>query len=101
MPCIDGATLREWRRSRGWDVPEMERRLRRAARETGVSIADDQGLKRMIYAWERDSHKLTERYQLLYSEALGVDPHRWLMHPEGRPVEILDRGEPVRELFVG
>jgi uncharacterized protein (DUF1501 family) len=32
-------------------------------------------------------------------EAVGVDPHRWLMHPEGRPVEILDRGEPVRELF--
>jgi hypothetical protein len=32
-------------------------------------------------------------------EAVGVDPHRWLMHPEGRPVEILDHGEPVRELF--
>jgi hypothetical protein len=32
-------------------------------------------------------------------EAVGVDPHRWLMHPEGRPIEILDRGEPVRELF--
>ena len=28
-------------------------------------------------------------------DAVGVDPHRWLMHPEGRPVEILDRGEPV------
>jgi hypothetical protein len=32
-------------------------------------------------------------------EALGVDPHRWLTHPEGRPVEILDRGENIRELF--
>ncbi len=32
-------------------------------------------------------------------EAVGVDPHRWLMHPEGRPIEILDRGEPVREIF--
>jgi hypothetical protein len=32
-------------------------------------------------------------------EAVGVDPQRWLMHPEGRPVEILDRGEPVRELY--
>jgi hypothetical protein len=32
-------------------------------------------------------------------EAVGVDPSRWLMHPEGRPIEILDRGEPVRELF--
>ena len=32
-------------------------------------------------------------------DAVGVDPHRWLMHPEGRPIEILDGGEPVRELF--
>lgn len=32
-------------------------------------------------------------------DAVGVDPHRWLMHPEGRPIEILDRGENVRELF--
>jgi len=32
-------------------------------------------------------------------DAIGVDPHRWLIHPEGRPIEILDRGEPVRELF--
>jgi len=33
-------------------------------------------------------------------EALGIDPHRWLMHPEGRPIEILDRGEVVRELYL-
>jgi hypothetical protein len=32
-------------------------------------------------------------------EAVGVDPQRWLMHPEGRPVQILDQGENVRELF--
>jgi hypothetical protein len=32
-------------------------------------------------------------------EAVGVDPHRWLMHPEGRPVEILEKGEAVRELW--
>ena len=32
-------------------------------------------------------------------DAVGVDPHRWLMHPEGRPIEILDRGEPIREMF--
>jgi hypothetical protein len=33
-------------------------------------------------------------------DAVGIDPHRWLMHPEGRPIEILDGGEPVHELFV-
>jgi Protein of unknown function (DUF1501) len=32
-------------------------------------------------------------------ESVGVDPHRWLMHPEGRPVQILDHGESVHELF--
>jgi hypothetical protein len=32
-------------------------------------------------------------------EAVGIDPHQWLMHPEGRPIEILDRGEAVRELY--
>ena len=32
-------------------------------------------------------------------EAVGVNPHGWLQHPEGRPVEILDQGEAIRELF--
>ena len=32
-------------------------------------------------------------------EAVGVDPHAWLMHPEGRPVEVLDKGEAVHELY--
>jgi hypothetical protein len=32
-------------------------------------------------------------------DALGVDPHKWLTHPDGRPIEILDQGEAVRELF--
>jgi uncharacterized protein (DUF1501 family) len=32
-------------------------------------------------------------------EALGIDPRRQLMAPDGRPVEILDQGETVKELF--
>jgi hypothetical protein len=32
-------------------------------------------------------------------EALGVDPRRQLLTPDGRPVEILDKGETVRELY--
>jgi len=32
-------------------------------------------------------------------DAVGVDPHHWLTHPEGRPVEILDQGAAVRELY--
>jgi hypothetical protein len=32
-------------------------------------------------------------------ESLGIDPHGHLMTPDGRPVEILDGGETVKELF--
>jgi Protein of unknown function (DUF1501) len=32
-------------------------------------------------------------------QALGIDPSRQLMTPEGRPVEILDKGEPINELY--
>jgi transcriptional regulator with XRE-family HTH domain len=72
MPAIDGAILRAWRRSRGWDVPEVARRLRRAARDSGQTVAAHSGLVRMIYGWERGDHQLTERYELLY-RALGFD----------------------------
>jgi hypothetical protein len=33
-------------------------------------------------------------------EAVGVNPRKQLFTPDGRPVEILDQGEPVRELYV-
>src|SRR5271154_7314237 len=32
-------------------------------------------------------------------EALGIDPRKQLMTPDGRPVEILDTGETIKELF--
>ena len=50
MIADNGGELREWRRSRGWDVPELARRLRRAADEP---VAAHDGLVRMIRAWER------------------------------------------------
>ena len=71
MPGIDGGTLGAWRRSRGWDVPEVARQLRRVARESGVPVAASAGLIRMIYAWERGDHDLSERYELLY-RSLGL-----------------------------
>jgi hypothetical protein len=69
MPHIDGETLRAWRRSRGWDVPETARQLRRAATDSQVPVHD--ALVRMIWRWERLGLK-TERYELLY-RALGFD----------------------------
>jgi hypothetical protein len=32
-------------------------------------------------------------------DALGIDPHKQLIAPDGRPIEILDKGEVVNELF--
>jgi hypothetical protein len=32
-------------------------------------------------------------------DALGIDPRKQLITPDGRPIEILDQGETVRELF--
>jgi hypothetical protein len=74
MPSIDGRKLHDWRRSRGWDVPKMARQLRRAACEAQESVAAHDGLIRMIRDWERGKHTLTERYELLYAAALGVEP---------------------------
>jgi hypothetical protein len=85
MPRIDGQTLRAWRRTRGWDVPETARQLRRAARELGQPVAAHDGLIRMIYAWERGDHKISERYQLLYDAALARAPADPLKPPSVRP----------------
>ncbi len=32
-------------------------------------------------------------------EALGIDPRKSLLAPDGRPIEILDKGENVKELY--
>jgi len=90
---ITGQALRAWRRSRGWDVPETARQLRRAARESGQRIATSQSLVQMIYAWERGAHRLTERYELLYAAALKVDPPLLSHGPERSAAEQLT-GEP-------
>ena len=66
-----GDELRDWRRSRGWDVPGLARQLRRAADEP---IAAHDGLVRMIRSWERGDHRLSERYELLYRK-LGLPGH--------------------------
>jgi hypothetical protein len=66
---IDGRMLREWRRSRGWDVPKTARELRHVASEP---VAAHDALVRMIRGWERGDHELSERYELLYRR-LGLE----------------------------
>jgi tetratricopeptide (TPR) repeat protein len=67
MPRIDGQALRAWRRSLGWDVPELARRLRQAAR--GAPVPTHDSLVRMVRGWEAGRHRMSERYELLYREA--------------------------------
>jgi hypothetical protein len=79
MTGIDGGTLRQWRRSRGLDVPALARELRRIAGDDPLPVHD--ALIRMIRRWEREGLR-TERYELLYRslgfskgvEAAAVQP---------------------------
>jgi hypothetical protein len=63
--------LRQWRESKGWDVPRMARELRKAARDTGEDVAAHHGLVKMIPQWERGSRAPRERYRLLYLKVFG------------------------------
>lgn len=65
--------MRSWRESRHWDVSDMARQLRKAAREAGVDVAALSGLVKMIPRWERGEVAPRERYRLLY-ERLGYIP---------------------------
>src|SRR5260370_41018147 len=73
MP-VDGGVLRAWRRSLGWDVPEMARRLRQAAGDNPMPVHD--ALVRMIRRWETGRYGISERYELLYAAALGIEPEQ-------------------------
>ena len=93
MAVSNGGELRGWRRSRGWDVPELARRLRRAADEP---IAAHEGLVRMIRAWERGDHRPSERYELLYRR-LGLPPgNENGAEPQPTPARGQEGTEPVR-----
>ena len=77
MPRPDGATLRAWRLSRHWAVPEMARQVRRAAGDAqDTHVAEPRALKAMIHKWERDAVEISERYMLLYCKVLGVTPEQ-------------------------
>jgi hypothetical protein len=91
---VDGEVLRAWRRSRGWDAPEMARRLRRAATDGHVPAVAS--LTRMVRRWEREGLR-GERYELLYARAVGVSPDDLAAGPLPSPVLSLssadDRGD--------
>ena len=68
---VDGATLRQWRLSRRWDVSRLAREFITAADEP---LATVRGLMHMINAWERGVRRPSERYWLLY---LRIFPECW------------------------
>jgi transcriptional regulator with XRE-family HTH domain len=68
---VTSETLRQWRESRGWDVPRMARELRRAAKDSGEDVAAHHGLVKMIPQWERGHRAPRERYRLLYLQIFG------------------------------
>ncbi len=92
MTGISGSDLRDSRRSRGWDVPELARQLRRAASEP---VAAHDALVRMIRAWERGDHHPSERYELLYRK-LGLIPPGENDQPEAHPVGTASREDDDR-----
>jgi transcriptional regulator with XRE-family HTH domain len=93
MAVTIGGELREWRRSRGWDVPELARRLRRAADEP---VAEHDGLVRMIRAWERGDHRPSERYELLYRRLGLPSGNENGAEPQPTPTRRQEGTEPVR-----
>jgi tetratricopeptide (TPR) repeat protein len=67
---LDVSQLRSLRRSRGWDVSELARQLRRAA--ATAAVPSHTGLVRMIRRWESGSNGMSERYQLLCRRAFAL-----------------------------
>ncbi|MGW0192625.1 hypothetical protein [Nonomuraea sp. NPDC003201] len=67
------ARIRTERKARRWDVHTMARRLRDAAGEDRCDLPDHEGLVRSIRRWESGKIALlSERYRLLFSQALGM-----------------------------
>lgn len=78
---VPGEILRAWRRSRGWDKNEMARRLRHAAGEDEAPA--HASLVRMVHYWESGQRPLSERHELLYGKALGIEPDALAQGPDG------------------
>lgn len=90
MPRASGTTLRGWRRSRGWDVPETARRLRMAAK--GAALPAHDSVVRRIRSLEAGEHEISERYELLYAAALAISPDQ-LRHGPAPPSSDLLRSD--------
>lgn len=65
--------IREERKARGWDKPEMAHQLALAAGEARSSLPSHESLLSYVKRWERgDVEQISERYRLLYARAFGI-----------------------------
>lgn len=69
---VDGRWLRQQRQARGWDVPEMARRLAGSAGVSRGELPDHESLVRYVRRWESGGG-VSERYRLLYARAFGLE----------------------------
>jgi transcriptional regulator with XRE-family HTH domain len=74
-----GARLRDERRARGWDRPEMARRLADAL--TGPRV-DHESLVSYVKRWEPGKVAVSERYRLAYARAFGLDVEQLFNVPQ-------------------
>jgi transcriptional regulator with XRE-family HTH domain len=69
---LHAGRIRAERKARGWDKPEMARRLARAAGDTRGSLPDHDSLLTYVKRWERGTVGISERYRLLYCRAFDM-----------------------------
>jgi transcriptional regulator with XRE-family HTH domain len=73
-----GTWLRQQRQARGWPIPDMARRLREAAKDSGDrTVPGNDAMCRNIRRWERGIGGISERHALHYCKALGIPPEQF------------------------
>ena len=66
------ARIRAERKKRRWDVPEMARRLSRAAGDTRSALTDHDVLVGYVRRWEGARAGISERFRMLYAAAFEL-----------------------------
>jgi transcriptional regulator with XRE-family HTH domain len=76
--------IRTERKVRGWDKPEMARRLAHAAGKARGGLPSHESLLSYVKRWERGGvEKISERYRLLYARAFGISEEELFGKDEG------------------
>jgi len=74
---VHGQWLRQQCQDRGWNVPQMARRLREAATSANDTLPGKSCLTVMIHRWEDNRSGISERYRLHYCKAFQIPAARF------------------------